>query len=85
MEGYAQIMFSVEFIPGAMEWEGGRLDGKNQECGRTHLDFLSGAEVERAGRIGDRTMYKEAYPIELSFRHPFVLNLLECSGNISPE
>lgn len=46
MEGHAQIMFSVEFIPGAMEWEGGRLDGKNQECGRTHLDFLSGAEVE---------------------------------------
>ena len=52
MEGHAQIMFSVEFIPGAMEWEGGRLDGKNQESGRTHLDFLSGAEVERAGRMG---------------------------------
>ena len=37
------------------------------------------------GGWGDRVIYKEAYSMELSFRHTFVLNPLEYSGSISLE
>ena len=52
MEGHAHIMVSVEFILAAKNWEGGRWNRKNQEAGRIHLDFQSGAEPGRVGRMG---------------------------------
>lgn len=64
MEGHVPISFSVELTPAPRHWEGGGLDGVKQEARATHLDFQFGAEAERARRMGDTEMCKEAYSLK---------------------